>query len=235
MFFLTGGFYKEKTLMIDRVASTQNIGRVKALLGILKLNDEEAYNHSIDVAKLSNRYLIKEEQEGTVTRTEDEKINIITGALLHDIGKAFLPFGLQYSKRKFTDIENEVVKTHPILGATAVQNCNFEQSVKNIILMHHALLDGTGYPALQGKNYGTDIEVPEYVWIIAYADKLDAMISYRNFKNQKKIEDAWTTLVNMSKNEQLPYENLFIFQQVVSEMDIFGGDSKVHSTDSMTR
>ena len=101
--------------------------------------------------------------------------------------------------------------------------------------MHHALLDGTGYPALQGKNYGTDIEVPEYVWIIAYADKLDAMISYRNFKNQKKIEDAWTTLVNMSKNEQLPYENLFIFQQVVSEMDIFGGDSKVHSTDSMTR
>ena len=235
MFFLTGGFYKEKTLMIDRVASTQNIGRVKALLGILKLNDEEAYNHSIDVAKLSNRYLIKEEQEGTVTRTEDEKINIITGALLHDIGKAFLPFGLQYSKRKFTDIENEVVKTHPILGATAVQNCNFEQSVKNIILMHHALLDGTGYPALQGKNYGTDIEVPEYVWIIAYADKLDAMISYRNFKNQKKIEDAWTTLVNMSKNEQLPYENLFIFQQVVSEMDIFGGDSKVHSTDSMTK
>ena len=221
--------------MIDRVASTQNIGRVKALLGILKLNDEEAYNHSIDVAKLSNRYLIKEEQEGTVTRTEDEKINIITGALLHDIGKAFLPFGLQYSKRKFTDIENEVVKTHPILGATAVQNCNFEQSIKNIILMHHALLDGTGYPALQGKNYGTDIEVPEYVWIIAYADKLDAMISYRNFKNQKKIEDAWTTLVNMSKNEQLPYENLFIFQQVVSEMDIFGGDSKVHSTDSMTR
>ena len=200
MFFLTGGFYKEKTLMIDRVASTQNIGRVKALLGILKLNDEEAYNHSIDVAKLSNRYLIKEEQEGTVTRTEDEKINIITGALLHDIGKAFLPFGLQYSKRKFTDIENEVVKTHPILGATAVQNCNFEQSVKNIILMHHALLDGTGYPALQGKNYGTDIEVPEYVWIIAYADKLDAMISYRNFKNQKKIEDAWTTLVNMSNN-----------------------------------
>ena len=169
------------------------------------------------------------------TRTEDEKINIITGALLHDIGKAFLPFGLQYSKRKFTDIENEVVKTHPILGATAVQNCNFEQSVKNIILMHHALLDGTGYPALQGKNYGTDIEVPEYVWIIAYADKLDAMISYRNFKNQKKIEDAWTTLVNMSKNEQLPYENLFIFQQVVSEMDIFGGDSKVHSTDSMTK
>lgn len=221
--------------MIDRVTSTQNIGRVKALLGILKLNDEEAYNHSIDVAKLSNRYLIKEEQEGTVTRTEDEKINIITGALLHDIGKAFLPFGLQYSKRKFTDIENEVVKTHPILGATAVQNCNFEQPVKDIILMHHALLDGTGYPALQGENYGTDIEVPEYVWIIAYADKLDAMISYRNFKNQKKIEDAWTTLVNMSKNEQLPYENLFIFQQVVSEMDIFGGDSKTHSTDSIVR
>lgn len=213
--------------MIDRVTSTQNIGRVKALLGILKLNDEEAYNHSIDVAKLSNRYLTKEEQEGSVTRTEDEKINIITGALLHDIGKAFLPFGLQYSKRKFTDIENEVVKTHPILGAAAVQNCNFEKSVKDIILMHHALLDGTGYPALQGKNYGTDIEVPEYVWIIAYADKLDAMISYRNFKNQKKIEDAWTTLVNMSKNEQLPYENLFIFQQIVSEMDIFGGDSKI--------
>ena len=210
--------------MKNRVERTMDVGRVRALLGILKLSDEEAYNHSLDVAHIVNNYLNVEEASGYAERTEEEKTSIIVGALLHDIGKAFLPFGLQYSSRKFTPVETEIMNTHPILGAVAIKNCDFDSVVEDIILMHHASPNGSGYPRISGNAYGTDIPVPEYVWIVAYADKLDAMVSRRSFKRQKSLKDAWSTLVCLSKENKLPYEPLTIYRKIIQDLDIFKGD-----------
>lgn len=210
--------------MKNRVDRIMEIGRVKALLGILKLNDEEAYNHSLDVAHIVNSYLNEEEARGLAERSEEDKSAIIMGALLHDIGKAFLPFGLQYSSRIFTPVEMEIMNTHPVLGAVAIKNCEFGEIIENIILMHHASPDGTGYPKISNQSYGTDIEVPEYVWIVSYADKLDAMVSRRNFKRQKNLKDAWETLVSISKKGKLPYEPLTIYRKIIQDLDIFKGD-----------
>lgn len=209
-----------------------DIGRVKALMGILKLSDEEAYNHCIDVAKITEFYLEKEMSIDYNKRTADERRSIITGAVLHDIGKAFLPFGLQSSKKLFSDIEKEVVRTHPILGSLAIQNCEFDEIVNNIVLMHHANADGTGYPRINNQAYGlvssdhpnVAIEVPEYVWIVAYADKLDAMISTRLFKRQKTLNEAWKVLVSTAKKGELPYDILNIYKEIIMDMDIFKGD-----------
>lgn len=210
--------------MTDRVRKMMDVGRVKALLGILKLSDEEAYNHSLDVANIVNCYLIEEEIQNLAQRTEDEKVFIVTGALLHDIGKAFLPFGLQYSSRRFNEAEIEIMNTHPILGSVAIKNCEFGEIVNDIIMMHHAAYDGSGYPRIANKAYGTDIPVPEYVWIVAYADKLDAMISRRNFKKQKNLKEAWTSLVMLSKEGILPYEPLDLYKKIIQDLDIFKGD-----------
>ena len=106
---------------MNRLDHVMNIGRVKALLGVLKLSDEEAYHHSVDVAKIVEMYLEEEELTG-VKRTEEDRRSIIAGALLHDIGKGFLPFCLQYSSRSFDEIELEIMKIHPLLGATVVKN-----------------------------------------------------------------------------------------------------------------
>lgn len=206
------------------LAEVMDIGRVKALLGILKLSDEEAYNHCVDVAKITETYLEKEMYIDYEKRTDDERRNIVAGAVLHDIGKAFLPFGLQYSSRKFTEIETEIMKTHPILGSVAIQNCGFDKIINDIVLIHHANADGTGYPRINNKAYGTEIEVPEYVWIISYADKLDAMISQRSFKRQKTLKQAWDVLVDISKKGELPYEPLSIYKEIIMDMDILKGE-----------
>lgn len=219
--------------MKDRVLKTMDVGRVKALLGVLKLSDEEAYHHSLDVANIVNLYLTEEEVNNQSNRTEEEKVAIITGALLHDIGKSFLPFGLQYSSRKFNDLEKEIMNTHPILGAVAIKNCEFDEIVENIILMHHAFLDGSGYPRIDNKCYGTEIDVPEYVWIVSYADKLDAMISRRNFKRQKSLRDAWGALATISKEGKLPYKPLYIFSKIVKDLDIFKGDDNFKISDAV--
>lgn len=219
--------------MTDRVESTLAIGRVQAMMGVLRLSDEEAYNHSLSVAKITNSYLIEEEKKNLADRPETEKISIITGAILHDVGKAFLPFGLQYSSRKFDAAEAEIMNTHPILGLVALKNCEFDEIVNNIVLMHHAALDGSGYPAIANRVLGDHlddrpegyIQVPEYVWIVAYADKLDAMISRRNFKKAKNLKEAWASLVELSKNGgPLPYGPLNIYQKIIQDMNIFKGD-----------
>lgn len=206
------------------LSDVMNIGRVKALLGILKLSDEEAYNHCIDVAKITEIYLEKEMYSDYNKRSPEERTSIVAGAVLHDIGKAFLPFGLQYSPKRFSEIETEIMKTHTMLGSIAIQNCEFDQIVNDIVLMHHANADGTGYPRVGNKAYGTDIAVPEYVWIVSYADKLDAMISKRSFKRQKTLKDAWKTLVLISKKGELPYEPLSIYKEIIMDMDIFKGE-----------
>lgn len=199
------------------------MGRVKANMGILKLSDEEAYNHCVDVAMLTQSYLEIEMSIDFKKRTDEERKDIIAGALLHDIGKAFLPFGLQYSTGTFSAEEREIMKMHPILGYVAIQNCEYNEIVNNIVLMHHANMNGTGYPKMGEKAYGTDIEVPEYVWIVSYADRLDAMISKRTFKRQKSLNEAWKVLVDVSKNNELPYDPLLIYKEVIRDMDIFKG------------
>ncbi len=196
-------------------------GEIKALLGILKISDPEAYNHSVVVAEIVEEYLRQEEKHKKKKRVEEEKRQIVTGALLHDIGKAFLPFGLQYAHRSFNDMEREIIKMHPLLGVVAVRNCEFSKIVIDCILMHHALLDGTGYPTINSKDYGKDIEVPEYVWIVAYADKIAGMIEPRRFKDPMKIPDVWEEINRMERDKKLPYEFITIFNYVLKEMDIF--------------
>lgn len=203
-------------------------GDVNSFLSILKLSDEEAYIHSLQVATIVEKYL--EYETAKPERSKDEKANIIIGSLLHDVGKAFLPFGLQHSSKKIDKIETEVINMHPLLGLLATKSCGFDEVVTNIMLMHHALGNGTGYPTVDGVPFkmskSSEIEedsciiVPEYVWIVAYADKLAAMISSRPFKPSKGMRDAYAELVKMTKNELLPYQLLNTYKRVIKDFNI---------------
>lgn len=204
-------------------------GDVNSFLSILKLSDEEAYIHSLQVAAIVEKYL--EYEKNKPERSKEEKENILIGSLLHDIGKAFLPFGLQHSSKKIDKIESEVINMHPLLGLLATKSCGFNEIVTNIILMHHALANGTGYPTVDGMSFKMSqsasdtagepcIIVPEYVWIVSYADKLAAMISSRPFKPSKGMRDAYAELVKMSKGELLPYQLLDTYKRVIKDFNI---------------
>ena len=91
-------------------------GRVSSYLNILKLSDNEAYEHSIDVATLTALCIDEMITVLECEYTEEECIEIVKGALLHDIGKAFLPFGIQHSSQKMDSYSREVIKSHSLLG-----------------------------------------------------------------------------------------------------------------------
>lgn len=195
---------------------------VKSLLNMLKLQDEDAYNHSIEVAYLTSLCLEemvnKNECEWYGTQMED----IVKGALLHDIGKVFLPFGIQNSEKKLDSYMAEIMKTHTLLGYLSIRENGYSKIIEDIILLHHANADGTGYPInLEDKKVYTEENVPNYVWIVSYADRFDAMTSARKFKSSKSYSEAWDELNKMRVNNILPYKYAKYFHSVIKKLNVF--------------
>lgn len=200
-------------------------GSVKALLGSLRLSDEEAYLHSLEVAKIVEACLNELDKMGENEWTREECDQILMGALLHDIGKTFLPFGLQHASKALDKYDRAIIQMHPILGYEAVKNCEFPEIITNIILLHHTHADGTGYPQLDGKCFTEHGEngttpIPDYVWLVAYADKFEAMTNKRSYKQAKDYPTAWKELLKLIRDDKLAYKYTRVFFRVVTEHSI---------------
>jgi len=76
------------------------------------------------------------------------------GALLHDIGKMFVPSVLDKPQNQHTEEEVELMKQHPLLGAkllSKVPQVSFAEIAS--VEQHHENQDGSGYPrGLKGTN-----------------------------------------------------------------------------------
>ena len=89
---------------------------------------------------------------------EDDQRRLTRAALLHDVGKAFVPVAILDKPGKLTDEEMAVIRKHPRLGydALAAQG-GFPPEMLDVVLHHHELLDGTGYPNGLRGNQISDI------------------------------------------------------------------------------
>jgi putative nucleotidyltransferase with HDIG domain len=78
---------------------------------------------------------------------EDDQRRLTRAALLHDVGKAFIPVAILDKPGKLTEEEMRVIRKHPRLGydALAAQG-GFPPEMLDVVLHHHELLDGSGYP-----------------------------------------------------------------------------------------
>jgi len=147
--------------------------------------DAYTYKHSVNVTVLS---IITAKALGY--ERPDIK-NIALGALLHDIGKVRVESELILKPGKLTFEERKRVEKHPEYGyelLEAIEGLPF--TTKQIILLHHEKLDGSGYPwGLRG------IEIPEYVRIVTVCDMYDAMTTDRVYRNKMPIYRALDILM----------------------------------------
>ncbi len=97
--------------------------------------------------------------------------------VLHDVGKALLPFDPTTLCRPLSAPERAVVEEHPALGAAIVTAAGYSEEVILGVLYHHERIDGSGYPhALEG------VEVPLIAQVIGAVDVFDALSSERCYK-----------------------------------------------------
>jgi HD-GYP domain-containing protein (c-di-GMP phosphodiesterase class II) len=105
--------------------------------------------------------------------------NIVSGALLHDVGMLRLSKGITEKKGGLSEAELEQIKSHPVHTSKIVTKELFgPQEVNMIALQHHERWDGKGYPnGLQGN--AIDIGAR----IISVADAFEAMVSKKSYRN----------------------------------------------------
>ncbi|MBN9585026.1 MAG: phosphohydrolase [Afipia sp. 62-7] len=103
---------------------------------------------------------------------EDDQRRLTRAALLHDVGKAFIPVPILNKVGKLTDEEIGVLAQHTRLGYDALkEQRGFPGEVMDVVLHHHEMLDGTGYPdGLRGS------QISDIVRIITLADTYASLL-----------------------------------------------------------
>jgi len=150
------------------------------LMAALDLRDVETFGHSRTVAKYS-QVLAK------ILGINDPEtlVNIKKGALLHDVGKIAIPDSILKKPSALSASEWEKIRLHPSLGYGLIKEIKLVQEVGNIILYHHERFEGGGYPNSLKKQ-----EIPQEARIFAVADALDAITSYRPYRNERDFKFA---------------------------------------------
>lgn len=166
----------------------------------LKNKDEYTYRHSVNVATFSLALGI------SLNLNIKELKELFVGALLHDIGKLFVPSSILLKNGPLTEEEFEIMKGHPQKGYNylILKNLGISNKALRICLEHHERIDGTGYPNNLKQN-----EIGILSKIVSIADVYDALTSNRAYRTP------------LSANEALDYINSNInstFDEILSKI-----------------
>jgi len=105
-------------------------------------------------------------------------LNIVSGALLHDIGMIRLSKGITEKKGGLSDAEFEQIKSHTLHSSKIVSKELFGNNEVNLIaLHHHERWDGKGYPDQLAEN-----AIDMGARIVSVADAFEAMVSKKSYR-----------------------------------------------------
>jgi HD-GYP domain-containing protein (c-di-GMP phosphodiesterase class II) len=114
------------------------------LLASLKSADEYASTHAVNVCILTMS------QAESLGIAGQHLYNIGISAVLHDVGKLFIPDEILDKPDALTARERKVMKSHTVLGAQhLLQTKNIPHLAVLGALEHHLRYDGNGYPVLK--------------------------------------------------------------------------------------
>ncbi len=102
-----------------------------------------------------------------------------TGAMLHDIGKQFIPSDILNAPGSLTTDQFYVVKNHVKLGYDHLLKIgNLSEEALAVVIEHHERMDGSGYP--KGLKHDQISLLGRLAGIV---DSFDAMISMRPYRD----------------------------------------------------
>src|SRR3954452_5370655 len=125
---------------------------------------------------------------------EDDQRRLARAALLHDVGKAFIPVAILDKAVPLTPEEMEEMRQHPRLGYDALSaQGGFPPEMLDVILHHHEFLDGTGYPnGLRGN------QISDIVRLTTIVDIYAALVERRAYRLQFTHAKAYSIMEKMS-------------------------------------
>ena len=180
--------YKDKRSFLNSIHVLDNI---------VKIHEPFMINHQYNVANWS-LILAK-----SFDLSAEEIEGLYVAALLHDVGKLYIPEYILNKKTKLSEDEYDTIKNHVIYSQQIAKDLltigEYDSKyISQVVKCHHERYDGTGYPeGLAGTS------IPLESRIIGVADAVDAMLSQRSYKEPKPIEEVIT---DISQNRGKQFE-----------------------------
>ncbi|MCD4654722.1 PAS domain S-box protein [bacterium] len=170
----------EKKLKQSLINSQKTIDDVIfAMSSMVQVRDPYTASHQLRVAQLAVAISRK------MGFPESTVKGIKAAGILHDIGKIYVPSEFLNKPGKISNLEFNIIKTHPQVGFDILRTIDFPWSIAEWVLQHHERLDGTGYP--KGLHSG---EIQLEALILSVADVTEAMASHRPYRPARGLHSA---------------------------------------------
>ena len=154
----------------SREGGARITGVARGLIEALEAKDPYIGGHLRAVSRLSLRIGLE------LSLPQEQQEALVTGALLHDIGKIGVPDDILHKPGRLTEEEYTVMRRHPVLGAEIVAPIDELAPAVPVVRHHHERFDGRGYPdGLRGED------IPLLARIVSAADALDSMVRDRPY------------------------------------------------------
>jgi len=155
------------------------LGSIKSLVKLLDMRVPQEYTHSPYFSRLVTGIA----QGMHLDERQIESLKY--ASLLHDAGKADIPFEILTKPSKLTPKEYTIIQRHPVQGAQILRPLQILRPVINIIMHHHEKYDGSGYPSRLKKG-----QIPQGARIMAVADAFEAMVYGRPYRERMDVASA---------------------------------------------
>lgn len=170
---------------IEEILSTKGLN---ATINMQNLNSSK--NHFIETYEKAKVIANKHNLKG------DDLTATLQGALLHDIGKVFIPPEILNKPSELTPEEKSIVDLHTQLGAEILKTTDLSQKTIEAVLLHHTSADDE----IKANNIPAQI--------VSVADSYSALKEDRPYK--QKMDDTTTKQMmqqDKSLNQQLVEES----------------------------
>src|SRR3954471_3355229 len=155
----------------------------------LARHDANAFTHITNVASYS---VILARKFGI---SDDKQLRqIATGAMLHDLGKRFIPPRLLNKQERLTEEGRQIVESHPARGYLELcEKGDVEFGQLMMVYQHHERPDGIGYPVGVFKD-----EIHLWARLLSVVNVFDKLTAKRPDRQPHSAEDALNCLRKQS-------------------------------------
>ena len=128
-----------KTKLVQDLRKTVQ-GTIHTIAATVEVRDPYTAGHQKRVSELaaaiaSEMHLAEQQIEG-----------VRMASIIHDMGKIQIPAEILSKPAKLSDLEFNLIKTHPQIGYNLLKEIEFPWPIAPMILQHHEKMNGSGYP-----------------------------------------------------------------------------------------
>jgi putative two-component system response regulator len=168
-------------------------GLIEAFARLIESKDPYTAGHQLRVSRLSAAIA------KVLGFPEEEVEQIRMAAMIHDIGKIYVPVEFLNKPGRLNPSEWNIVKMHAQIGHDILNPIDFPFPIHEIILQHHERIDGSGYPMGLKES-----EIKREAKIIAVADVAEAISHHRPYRPAKGFEEA---INELRVNQGIKYDS----------------------------